>query len=128
MRSTPIVAAAQQRAQPVQRVAGAAAVAVDLLLDAAADLVQRLAGQGHDVEGVQHGDGVVELVVDRVLVAVERIQRRHLHPSPERVGDFLRDRSSLVGGAGVVDGADLLGALPGDGDLVVAFVGGEGAV
>jgi len=44
-------------------------VAVDLLLDAAADLVDRVPGQGHHMERVEDGCGVGELVVDGVLVA-----------------------------------------------------------
>ena len=62
-------AGVQEVADAVERVAFPAAVAVDVLLDAASALVQRLAGEGDDVEGVEHRDGVLELVVDRVLVA-----------------------------------------------------------
>jgi hypothetical protein len=37
------------------------------------------------VERVEHGDRVLELVVDGVLVAVERVQRRDLDVLAERV-------------------------------------------
>ena len=43
---------------PVERIGGAAAVAVELLLDPAAASVQRVAGQADDVEGVHYRDGV----------------------------------------------------------------------
>jgi hypothetical protein len=38
-----------------------------LLLDAASDLIERLAGELDDVEGVEHGGGVLEFVADRVV-------------------------------------------------------------
>ncbi len=41
----------------------AAAVAVDLLLHPAANLIDRPPGQGHDVESIQDSGGVGELVV-----------------------------------------------------------------
>jgi len=37
------------------------------------------------VERVEHSDRVVEIVIDGVLVPVERVQRRHLHPVAERL-------------------------------------------
>jgi hypothetical protein len=58
-----LAAAAQDRPDPVQRVAFAAAVSVDLLLDAAADLVDGVGAKFHDMEGVEDGDSIVELVV-----------------------------------------------------------------
>ena len=54
-------AGAQDVPDPVQRVTGAAAVAVDLLLDPASDIIDHAGGQLDDVEGVQHGDGVSTL-------------------------------------------------------------------
>jgi hypothetical protein len=41
------------------------------------------------VEGVQGGDGVGELVVDGVLVPVERVERGDLDPGPERLATGL---------------------------------------
>lgn len=52
----------QDGAHPIQRVALAAAVAVDGLLDPTADLVQGLHAQLHDMKGVQDRGGLVELV------------------------------------------------------------------
>src|SRR3954468_9116407 len=45
----------------------------------------------------------------------------------KRLGDLLGEGASGRGGGCVVDGADLLGAVPGEGWLVVAFVGVQGA-
>ena len=58
-----------------ERVASAAAVPQGGLLDAASDLVDDLGSELHDVERVGYRDGIFELVVDAVLVAVERVQR-----------------------------------------------------
>lgn len=55
-----------------------------VLLDAAADLVDGGGAELDDVERVQHGRGVFELVVDRGLVAGERVKSRDLHVLPER--------------------------------------------
>lgn len=48
-------------------------------LDAAADLVDGVPDQRLDVEGVEDGGGVFELVVDGVLVSVEGIEGGDLH-------------------------------------------------
>ncbi|GAB3757590.1 hypothetical protein GCM10027599_23900 [Yimella radicis] len=64
---------------PVQRVVLTASVPVEFLLDAAADLIDHVGGEFDDVERVQHRAGVVELVIDGVLVSVERVQGRDLH-------------------------------------------------
>src|SRR3954451_15270216 len=45
----------------------------------------------------------------------------------ERVGDLLGESPARGGGRGVVDGPDLLRAVPGEGHLVVAFVRVEGS-
>lgn len=55
-------------------------MAVDLLLEAATDIVHGGGAEFHDVEGVNDGLGVGEFVVDGVLVAVERIQGGDLTP------------------------------------------------
>jgi len=88
-------AGAQDVADPVERVGLAAAVAVDVLLDPAADLVECGCAEFDDVEGVQHRDGVGELVVDGVLVAMERVQGGDLNPLAERVAAVSKPR--LVG-------------------------------
>ena len=59
-------------ADPVERVVAVTAVSEGVLLDPAADLVDDARAELDDVEGVQDGGGVLQLVVDGVLVAVER--------------------------------------------------------
>jgi hypothetical protein len=61
---------AQDVADAVERDALAASMAVDVLLDTAADLVEGRGAQLHDMERVEHCDGVLEVLVDGVLVAV----------------------------------------------------------
>ncbi|KRE60115.1 hypothetical protein ASG78_15525 [Nostocoides sp. Soil756] len=78
-----IPADAQDDPHPVQLVAAAAAVSSGVLLDPAADLVDGLGVEPDDVERVQDGAGVLELVVDGVLPPVKRVQRGHLHPTSE---------------------------------------------
>ena len=77
-------AGAQGVADPVERVVLAAAVAELFLLDPAAGLLHRLQAEPDDVEGVQDGGGVFELVADRVAVAAERIQGGGADPGGER--------------------------------------------
>ena len=78
-------AGAQGVADPVERVVLAAAVAEQFLLDPAAGLLHRLEAELDDVEGVQDGGGVLELVADRVAVAAERVQGRSADAGGERV-------------------------------------------
>lgn len=42
------------------------------------------------MERVEDRRGVLKLVVDRVLVAMERVQRRHLDATPEGVATFVQ--------------------------------------
>ncbi len=58
------------------------------MLDAAADLVDRGGAELDDMERVQHRGGVLELVVDRGLVAGERVKSCDLHLPSERVAAF----------------------------------------
>jgi len=88
-------AGAQDVADPVERVVLAAAVAVDGLLDPATDLVECGRAEFDDVEGVEHRYGILELVVDGVLVTMERVQRGDLNPLAERVVAVSKPR--LVG-------------------------------
>ena len=67
----------------VERVVAAPAVTGRLLLDAAADVINDRSGELHDMERVEHGDGVLELVVDGVLVAVERVEGGDLDAGAE---------------------------------------------
>jgi hypothetical protein len=57
-------AVAEQTADPIQRVVAVAAAAQLPLLDAAVDLVDDLCAEPDDVEGVEHGDRVGQLVAD----------------------------------------------------------------
>ena len=65
---------AEQAADLVQRVVLVATPVQGVLLDAAADLVDDLGAELDDVERVEHGDRVGQLVADRVGVATERVQ------------------------------------------------------
>lgn len=58
--------AAQGRPDAVERVTSAAAVTVDLLLDAASNLVDGLGAELDDMERVKDRDRVLELVIDGV--------------------------------------------------------------
>ena len=67
----------------VEGVAYACAVSGCVLLDAAAYLTWGVASELDDVKGVEHAGGVLELVVDGVLISLEGIQRRDSHPRTE---------------------------------------------
>lgn len=58
----------------VERVARTASVAEGLLLDPTARVIDGAGGELDDVERIQHAGGVLELVIDRVLVALERVE------------------------------------------------------
>jgi hypothetical protein len=81
----PVDAGVQDIADSGDRIIPTSAVAVDVLLDAAPDLVDGGRAELHDVERVQDCDVVVEPVGDGVLVVVERVQRGDLHAAAERV-------------------------------------------
>jgi len=59
------------------------------LLHPATDLIDHGGAELDHMEGVQHRDRVLELVVDGVLVAVERVQRRFLHTVTELLAALL---------------------------------------
>ena len=54
-----------------------------VLLDATAYLIKGIASELDDVKGVQHAGGVLELVINGVLISLEGIQRRDSHPCTE---------------------------------------------
>ncbi len=81
---------AEDVADPVERITSASAVPEGVLLDAAADLIDRGGAELDDVERVEHRDGIVELVVEGLLVAGERVQRRDLHPVAELLPALLQ--------------------------------------
>ncbi len=93
------LACAQQVADPVERVALAAPVAMDLLLHAASHVVDDLGPELHDAERVEHCAGVFELVVDGVFIAAKGVERRDLHPGPERRPALVQPRPVRLAGA-----------------------------
>jgi hypothetical protein len=74
--------APQNGAVAEQRVTVSAAVAVDVLLDMATDLIECGGAKLYDVNGVQHRDRVFRVDRRGVLVAVEEI--RGADPIPSR--------------------------------------------
>ena len=62
----------------VEGIACAPAVTGRVLLDATTHLTWSVTGELDDVKGIEHAGGVLELVVDGVLVSLEGIQRRDL--------------------------------------------------
>ena len=75
--------AAEDVADPVERVTAPAAMPGRVLLDSTSDVIEGLRAELDDVECVQDGGGVFELVVYGVLVSLERVQRRDLHAIAE---------------------------------------------
>ena len=94
----------QEVADAVERVALASAVAEGLLLNATANVIDSAGGKLDDVEGIQHAGGVFQLVIDRILVALERVQSRDLDSITEggaaRVEPVLVNRLFPVRGDG----------------------------
>ena len=79
----PVARGAQEKPDLIEGIALASAVTQGVLLDAAAYLTWGVASEFDDVEGVQDAGGVLELVVDGVLVSLEGVQRRDSHPRTE---------------------------------------------
>nr|WP_230084372.1 hypothetical protein [Nocardioides marmotae] len=72
-------AGAEHGAEAVERVALAAPVTQGVLLDLAAALIDAaMPSLTTDMEGIEDRDAVLELGVDGVLVAVERVERGDL--------------------------------------------------
>ena len=74
----PITRGAQKIADLIEGVTFAPAVTGRVLLDAATHLTWSVASELDDMEGVEDAGGVLELIVDGVLVSLEGIQRRDL--------------------------------------------------
>ena len=74
----PVARGAQKIADLIEGIALASTVTQGVLLDAATHLIESVASELDDVEGVQDAGGVLELIVDGVLVSLEGIQRRDL--------------------------------------------------
>ena len=79
----PVARGAQKIADLIEGIPLASTVTGRVLLDAATHLIESVASELDDVEGVQDAGGVLELVVDGVLVSLEGIQRRDSHPRTE---------------------------------------------
>src|SRR5690625_3824181 len=73
----------QEGPDAVERVALATPVPESLLLDTTADVINNAGGELDDMKRIQNAGGVFQLVVDRVLVSLERVQRRDLHTLTE---------------------------------------------
>ena len=102
---------AQDIPDPVQRVVLAAAVAVDLLLNPAADIVNDRGREFEHVEGVQDRAGVLQLVIDAFLYprngsSVATLTRncsprscsQVAYASPDRPGTRSSSRALTIGG------------------------------
>ena len=74
----PVARGAQKIAVLIEGIALASAVTGRVLLDAATHLIKGIASELDDMKGVEHAGGVLELVVDGVLISLEGIQRRDL--------------------------------------------------
>ena len=82
-RGEPVARGAQKKPDLIEGIPLAPAVTGRVLLDAATHLIESVASELDDVEGVQDAGGVLELVVDGVLISLEGIQRRDSHPRTE---------------------------------------------
>jgi len=79
----PITRGAQEIADLIEGITLASTVTGRVLLDATAYLIKGIASELDDVKGVQHAGGVLELVINGVLISLEGIQRRDSHPCTE---------------------------------------------
>ena len=74
----PVARGAQKIADLIEGIPLASTVTGRILLDAATHLIESVASELDDVKGIQDAGGVLELIVDGVLVSLEGIQRRDL--------------------------------------------------
>ena len=79
----PLTRGAQKIADQVEGVAFAPAVTGRVLLDATTHLIESVTGELDDVKGIEHAGGVLELVINGVLISLEGIQRRDLDTGAE---------------------------------------------
>jgi len=70
----PMARGAQKIADLIEGIALASAVTGRVLLDATTHLIKGVAGELDDVKGVEHAGGVLELVINGVLISLEGIQ------------------------------------------------------
>ena len=69
---------AQKKPDLIEGITLAPAVTQGVLLDAATHLIESVASELDDVKGIQDAGGVLELIVDGVLVSLEGVQCRDL--------------------------------------------------
>ena len=69
---------AQKKPDLIEGIALASAVTGRVLLDAATHLTWGVASELDDVKGIEHAGGVLELLVNGVLISLKGIQRRDL--------------------------------------------------
>ena len=74
----PVARGAQKKPDLIEGITLAPAVTGRVLLDAATHLIESVASELDDVKGIQDAGGVLELVVDGVLVSLEGVQCRDL--------------------------------------------------
>ena len=74
----PITRGAQKIADLIERITLAPAVTGRILLDATTHLIESVTCELDDVKGIEHAGGVLELVINGVLISLEGIQRRDL--------------------------------------------------
>ena len=74
----PVARGAQKIADLIEGIALAPAVTQGVLLDAATHLIKGVASEFDDMESIQDTGGVLELVIDGVLVSLEGVQCRDL--------------------------------------------------
>ena len=79
----PITRGAQKIADLIERITLAPAVTGRVLLDATTHLIESVTGELDDVKGIEHAGGVLELVVNGVLISREGIKYRDSHPRAE---------------------------------------------
>ena len=74
----PITRGAQKKPDLIEGITLAPAVTQGVLLDATTYLIKGVTGELDDVKGIEDAGGVLELIVDGVLVSLEGIQCRDL--------------------------------------------------
>ena len=79
----PITRGAKEKPDLVEGIPLASAVSGRVLLDATTYLIKGIAGELDDVKGIEHAGGVLELVINGVLISLEGIQRRDLDTGAE---------------------------------------------
>ena len=79
----PITRGAQKKPDLIEGITLAPAVTGRVLLDAATHLTWGVASELDNMEGIEDAGGVLELVINGVLISLEGIQSRDSHPCTE---------------------------------------------